>query len=461
MKVTRRIIVIFITGLVLGAGLVFFNLTHGLMPYMSHPLRHTKLPLFDPHRKNFTCVYQSQNIPPSDSQAEIWYQQALSLDDPNIWYEKRDWVRIYQLYQQAAERNHWKAMLNLASLILSTYPVPEHDPEAAIRLVEKAMDLGVADAWDRMGVYHQNGLIKGGNATSAYAFFQKAADMGSPEALTFLGKKMDGAYDDPEGDFWGNTPIATKMLECAFAQGDGDAALELGFIYARPKTSDAKARALRILHEGVKLGSAQCASALFTEFDGMDLSDGSNLVGYVDKARAARYIKVSDALEFWQGRLKLPNLDKVLPLPPSPLPKWDGNAQTLIDAAKAVSLPPKPQARTVDQTETKSAAPEAPHSNPMIAAGRIREAPPLLTATSCDGARVCPITGVWEGRVPSDHPLAAVYNVWYQQAFVEKGAAFPRSRDRFLDIAPEQIRWAYLGTPNEETDAPGGMRIAL
>nr|WP_232439281.1 DUF6396 domain-containing protein [Burkholderia ubonensis] len=83
----------------------------------------------------------------------------------------------------------------------------------------------------------------------------------------------------------------------------------------------------------MKLGSAKCANKLFTEFDGVDLTDGSNLVGYIDKARAERYSKLGDALEFYQGRLKLPNLDKVLPLPPAPLSKWDGNVQTLIDAA--------------------------------------------------------------------------------------------------------------------------------
>ena len=283
-------------------------------------------------------------MPPIDSQAELWYQQALALDDPNIDYDKRDYPKIYQLYTQAVERNHWKAMLNLASLILSDHPgVPNHAPEAAIGWVEKAMKLGVPDAYDMMGIYHQNGMIKGGDATSAYAFFQRAADMGSPSAQTFLGTKLDGAYDDPGGAFWGNESVATRMLECALAQGDGRAAKELGYIHARPKTAQAKLRALDVLHQGVKLGCAECANKLFTEFDGMDLTDGTNLVGHIDKARAERYSKLGDALDFYQGRLKLPNLDKVLPLPPAPLPKWDGNVQTLIDGAKAVTPPPKVQ----------------------------------------------------------------------------------------------------------------------
>lgn len=157
---------------------------------MSDLPRYEKLPLFDPHRKSFTCVHQDQHVPRIDPQAELWFQQALALDNPDVYYEKRDYPKIYQLYAQAADRGHWKAMLNLASLILSNYPgVPQHDPELAIGWVEKAMQLGVPDAYDMMGTYHLNGFVKGGDATSAYAFFQRAADMGSPSALAFLGDR--------------------------------------------------------------------------------------------------------------------------------------------------------------------------------------------------------------------------------------------------------------------------------
>jgi TPR repeat protein len=312
-------------------------LSNKLTVAMSDLPRYEKLPLFDPHRKSFTCVYQDQHVPSIDPQAELWFQQALALDDPDVYYEQRDYSKIYQLYQQAAERNHWKAMLNLASIVLSGYPnIPQRDPETAVRWVEKAMRLGVPDAYDMMGTYHQNGMIKGGDATSAYAFFQRAADIGSPSAMTFLGYRIAGTYDNPSEGFWGNLPVATQMLECALAQGYGDAGEKLALIYARPNTAEAKLRAMQILHEGVKLGSAKCAKSLAPEFRGLGLSDGSNLVGHIDRARAERYSKIGDALEHYQGRLKLPNLDKILPLPPTPLPKWDGNKQTLIDTASSI-----------------------------------------------------------------------------------------------------------------------------
>jgi len=511
---------------------------------MSSSPRYTKLPLFDPHSKTFTCVYQAQHVPPIDPQAELWYEQALALNDPNVWFEQRDWKKIYQLYVQAAERNHWKAMLNLASLILSSYPVPEHDPEVAIRWVEKAMQLGVPDAWDRMGVYHQGGLIKGGDTTSAYAFFQKAADMGSPAAMTFLGDKLGGLYDDPEGDFWGNRPIAMQMLQCAMAQGYGDAAYQLSGYQQDLNTIAAKNEALTTLHVGVKLGCADCANALASEFHGLGLTNGTNLVGHIDKARAERYSKIGDALQFWQGRLKLPNLDKVLPLPPAQLPKWDGNDQTLIDAAKAVAPPLKPQpgasllgrehmaegygvlslAQSPYATRGDQPVPETgywlalygplatprmklafarsefperyragerfepsrydwlepdqvqwhflgearqlPPSREVLLAqklhlGLLRQLPESPLALQCQGWQQCPQTGIWEGRVADGHPLAALYNRWEQQAFVSQGDAFPDPHERFLDIALEELRWVYRGSPNAETGIPGIQKIAV
>jgi len=409
------------------------SLSNKMTAAMSDLPRYEKLPLFNPHRKSFTCIYQDQHVPAIDPQAESWFQQALALENFDVYYKDRDYPKIYRLYEQAAERNHWKSMLNLASLILSDYPgIPNHDPEVAIRWVEKAMLLGVPDAYDMMGTYHQNGMIKGGDATSAYGFFQKAADMGSPSAMTFLGYKMAGTYDDPDGEFWGNLDIGTKMLECAVAQGYGDAAAKLGFIYARPNTSEAKARALRVLQEGVKLGSSDSANSLFTEFDGFNLTNGRNLVGFIDRSRAERYSKIGDMLEHYQGRLKLPNLDKVLPLPPAPLPKWNGDTKTLIDAAKAVTPPLKPQPGASRQS--REAMPDGHGVLPLAQSPR-----------SITGDQLVPETGYWLALYgPSLTPKLKLQPA--RSSFPE----FYRTGERFEPasfawLPADQVQWHFLG----------------
>ncbi|MBN3815711.1 sel1 repeat family protein [Paraburkholderia sp. Se-20369] len=223
----------------------------------------------------------------------------------------------------------------------------------AIRLVEKAMTLGVPDAYDRMGIYHQNGLLKGGSATSAYAFFQRAADMGSPSGMTFLGDRMGASYDDPDEKFLANVAIATKILECALAQGYGPAAYALGFLHQFSKNANAnanaKAEALKVLQEGVRLGCAECANRPSVEVSGIYIDDEFGLVKYVDEDRSVRYRKIKYLIDHYRGRLRLPNLDKVLPRPPAPLPNWDGNVKTLIDAARSTTLeyPPVPNSRGV------------------------------------------------------------------------------------------------------------------
>ena len=82
-------------------------------------------------------------MPPIDAEADKWFNEALALEDPEIFEDDRDYKKIVQLTRQAAERHHWKAMLNLASLYLEGRD-PQHGREDAIRIVEEAMKLGDA-----------------------------------------------------------------------------------------------------------------------------------------------------------------------------------------------------------------------------------------------------------------------------------------------------------------------------
>ncbi|MCA8244162.1 DUF6396 domain-containing protein [Burkholderia sp. AU32262] len=289
------------------------------------------LAAFNPHRGAFAYKHESSVAPPVEPEADRWNQEAMALTSSLLWPNQRDYKGAVDLWTKAAERKHWKAMLNLANAYAQGQGV-ERDAEHAVQITEQAMKLGIPAAYDLMGTYHMNGMGVRQDASRAYAFWQLAADMGSPSAMAYLGGKMDALYDDPKAGFWGNRKIALQMLECAVAQGNGLAAYELGTTIAgdRAELSENNERALQTLHTGVKFGNAESAGWLSASF-----GKGDALVGHVkDEARAERYSVLADRLERDPG-LRLPNLDKVVPLPPAKLPRWDGKKETLIDAAKA------------------------------------------------------------------------------------------------------------------------------
>lgn len=496
--------------------------------------RDQDLPLFDPHIKTFTCSHEMEKAPPLDAQAHAWFLQARALESPEIYVDDRDYRKIVELTRQAAERLHWKAMLNLASLYVEGRD-PEHDEYDALLLVEQAMRMGVPAAYDRMGTYYSNGIGVGGDATRAHAFWQRAAQMGNPQAMTFLAEKMNATWDSPKDGFWANIPIATKMFECAWAQGFGQAAFSLHELYLYPRapngapiaaaTSETRARALRMLHDGVKLGCIDCARDLYIAFDHpFNLAD--MIAPHIDVARGERYLILHKALNF-NPDLRFPNLDQVLPLPPARISTWNGDKDTLIKAAMGVRPPPAPvkphpllqkdgrQAldpafrlqRGDDSTRDKTApfagywqpkAPDAPAAIQKAAAAmrpalhargerfdtpfvpgpgskpisawlvwehwltvyadddeirphsargltRIGEHPAPLLA--CGSTVLCPATGIWQPWVDPTHPMRRIVNVYWRQAWIHEGQAFPRPQhDWLLDLPEDLVTWHLLDT---------------
>ncbi|MGB7193678.1 MAG: DUF6396 domain-containing protein [Collimonas pratensis] len=257
------------------------------------------------------------------------------MDTPDLWKDDRNWPRIIEFYTKAAERKHWKAMNNLATLYQTgvwglrdpNTVLVTRNSKAAMALTEDAMRMGVPLAYAVMGNYYADGFGVKQDATSAWAFWQQAADMGSDYAQFTIGRSLLTSQDAPERSRWANTPIGGKMLECAFAQGNGNAAEELGVQYKI--VNNDKPHALYYFHEGVKFGSTRAANYLADEFEN---AEGLAPHG-VDQARADRYWLLGKALAN-NPNLRFPNLDKVLPLPPAKLPPWNGNKIDLLNAAK-------------------------------------------------------------------------------------------------------------------------------
>lgn len=304
--------------------------------------RFTELPAFDPYRKSFTCRHEAAVNPVPSDQAQALFEQALALDEYSLDPRYIDYGKVAGLYREAMTLGHWKAQFNLAGLYLEGKGVP-FDPDEALRLTEDLMRQGVPAAWFNMGNYYMSGVGPlQPSATVAYAFWQRAADMGSLHAQAELGKALDALIDEPPRHY-NNRPIGREMLECAFAQGSGDAAYELGLTYEvdvgdesdRSTKERLFVKALLRYHEGVKLGSQLCAAGLSSIY-----RLGASEVGQTkDPAREDRYDAISNYLRH-HPETRLPNLDRVLPLPPADLPPWDGEVESLIDAAKAVRVTP-------------------------------------------------------------------------------------------------------------------------
>ncbi len=294
--------------------------------------RNMRLKAFQPHRTDFTCVHEATKLPAITPEAERLFQQGMTVTSYELWPNQRDYKKAAERWKQAADLGHWKAAMNLAGLYERGLGV-EQDTEQAVLIVEGLMKQGVPGAFDKMGTYHQSGIGVKPDIDRAYGFWQLAAEMGSPTAQAYIGQKLNAAYDSEQMGVWGNSKIGIQMLECAFAQGNGDAAYRLG----QSIELDGKdyPHALAIYHEGVKFGSKDAAGALVASFDEIEPLTGN----LIDRARVERYSLLGDALEL-NPDLRFPNLDKVLPLPPADLPFWDGKRETLIDAAKPAIVEP-------------------------------------------------------------------------------------------------------------------------
>lgn len=428
--------------------ITFFLLTACDMDKTKRPGYLQELAPFDPHITSFECQTEASKAPPIDAQADDWFLEARALEDRTTFYEDRDYKKIVNLTRLAAERHHWKAMLNLASLY-----VEGHDPlngeDAALMLVSQAVELGIPAAYDRMGIYYLNGTGVYGDYDRAYAFFQKAAALGNPRSMHFLGEKMDAGADNLKPGYWGNIPIAIKMFECALAQGYGPAAEELEYMYRVPRapdgselgevTSENRARVMRALHEGVKGGCQQCANSLRYEFNNPD--DLANMfVPFIDKARAQRYSMLMDALSFNPDR-RFPNLDKILPLPPAVLPPWDGTRESLLAAAMAVVPAPTTPAPT-----------EASLRKGRYFLDSAYVFRPIAETTD---ALQAPVAGYWQPTAPQETAEVRTFLAGIAPGLYGKGETFepPRLPDSMGSKPASGIVWQRMLTVRNDGGA--------
>ena len=183
-----------------------------------------------------------------------------------------------------------------------------------------------------MGVAYEHGY--GGmslDADIAWAYYKRAAELGSSEAQMALAE----AYADNQ-----RPNEARHMRLCAYQQGDGQAAYRLGIEAELMKQSR---ESVEYYQQGVRLGDHDSAAELMLFFDVKFWSeqkkeDRDRLVELglrADEERSSRYRVIADILDR-NPDLRLPELDKILPLPPAELPPWHGIDPAVASVSKDI-----------------------------------------------------------------------------------------------------------------------------
>ena len=254
----------------------------------------------------FTCI-KEQN-PPLDKEADHWFKSARAIEKGESPGTN---ARMIELYEMAAAKDHHKAIVNLAGLYGSGDGV-EPNERRAIELLERGMKMNAPLAYYNMGAFLSQGIGVKQDKIAALTYFRKAADMGSPAGQYAVGEKLLTEFSvSPEQDKI--VPIAIQMLECALGQGFSKAGLELGSHFSGVGFATNKERGLPYFQKSAALGDSQALYVLQTVF-----KEGEYGLAK-DPVRAACYQRLWSELRDDKAK-KFPNIDRICPLPPKPMP---------------------------------------------------------------------------------------------------------------------------------------------
>jgi TPR repeat protein len=277
----------------------------------------------------FSCTHEASRLPALNPDADklLLYARYLQKQEG-----QRDFDDIMRYYRIAAAYGHYKANHNAQLLIVQGLVLSPKGKEEAVDLAMQLMHNGIPGGYYDVGHYLEVGYGVQQDTEAAMHYIRKAADLGNPEAQAYIAAQLNPVSMAPE--------IARQMWHCAAEQGDGDAANRLGIAL---KVNGDFAGALSAFQLGVKAGEVQAAYSLERGFDGPSPADRISYLGLSkDAERSRRYGLIREFISRNDGRNPtVPDIEKIVPLPPAPLPAWDGSFQWEKEqtAAKAPEKP--------------------------------------------------------------------------------------------------------------------------
>ncbi|EHG7614465.1 sel1 repeat family protein [Citrobacter sedlakii] len=332
-------------------------------------------------RLAFSCKHENIPQPPSDS--EILFKYARWLQKNNQLKEdaKVD-AEIERLYRIAAENGHYRANINLQNGAMRGH---FHLSGAErLRMSQALIDAGVASGYYFVAIYLQHGAAGlQQDDEMALRYYRKAADEGNAQAQAYVGDKLFKLS--------GTGDVVQQLRRCAAEQGDKDGASALG---VNLKGKGHFQEAVEAFQYGVMAGDPSSASFLASGFSGPEASEVLDYLGLKkDEERALRYEKIWKILsDYSYASPTVPEINDIVPLPPAPLPAWDGKLKWL-EERKANIPPAKPSESLIAELAkakqlnpvTGKPLPSSPHFNKDDVA--------LLL---CRSGEACPKSGYWQ-----------------------------------------------------------------
>ena len=317
--------------------------------FKEDPMSHDALAKLD-----FTCT--QEQYPELPAEADILYRYALYHDLHNRKRpsQRKNVLDYLHYYRIAAANGHWRANLTLQKHLAANDAIEvENSLNEGIAynlLLEDALPATADLWWSRYILAGYDPSHEKGDST---AYLRRAAERGNAEAQYMMGGLLDAVKnelhtDDPR--YWKIMVIAEKFYYCSASAGhrfaSPEGAMQAKLAYQndadtlitkwegkKPKSDKTVAEldqlSLQALQQGVKAGGGRAALSLKHAFSyrNPDAAVPDFTTIALDKERAERYDKIKRYISFkpeFLPEMTVEDLDDIVPLPPAPLPAWDG-----------------------------------------------------------------------------------------------------------------------------------------
>ena len=324
--ITALIVLVIWAGMSLFKGIDLGGTGHPTSPGIidEYKARKIKMEKMEQLKANLAFVCKHEEKPKLLPETQQLYNYALYHDLHNMWTGKRGdavWNGLARYYRIAAMNGDYKANIRLQYLLKSGRISSDMPQTEVHNLNEELAKQLPATAYYNLYGYLDVGYGVRTEKDGKYAYLRKAADLGSREAQYVVSEMLGDINDDDTLEM--RIKLIDQLRACASEQGVGDASDMLGIRLGRKKEYQ---KAIEVFYQGVKNGSDSSARRLAHAFSGKPKEGDMYFLNLSeDQERSRRYSIIEDYLsdkDYLQP--KVPDLDDIVPLPPAPLPKWDG-----------------------------------------------------------------------------------------------------------------------------------------